>query len=59
MDMISVVGGLFVTFLVYNVPSLVFRKASAFKQYANRPDTLIVAAAGVVIVGVTIWNMFR
>ena len=59
MDMISVVGGLFVAFLVYIVPALLFRKASAFKKYANRPDTLIVAAAGVVIVCVTIWNLFR
>lgn len=59
MDLISVVGGVFVAVLVYIVPSLLFRKATAFKEYARRPDTIIVALAGVVIVGVTVWDMVR
>lgn len=59
MTLISVVGGIFVAFLVYIVPSLLFRKATAYKHYANRPDTIFVGVMGIVIVGVTIWNMFR
>ena len=59
MTLISVVGGIFVAFLVYLVPTLLFRKATAYKHYANRPDTIFVGVMGVIIVGVTIWNMFR
>ena len=59
MTLISVVGGIFVAFLVYIVPTLLFRKATAYKHYANRPDTIFVGVMGVLIVGVTIWDMFR
>lgn len=59
MTLISVVGGVFVAFLVYLVPSLLFRKATAFKHYANRPDTIFVGLMGVVIVCVTLWDMVR
>ena len=59
MTLISVVGGIFVAFLVYIVPTLLFRKATAYKHYANRPDTIFVGIMGVLIVGVTIWDMVR
>ena len=59
MTLISVVGGIFVAFLVYLVPTLLFRKATAYKHYANRPDTIFVGIMGVLIVGVTIWDMVR
>ena len=59
MTLISVVGGVFVAFLVYIVPSLLFRKATAYKHYANRPDTIFVGVMGIVIVGVAMWNMVR
>lgn len=57
LDLISVVGGLFMTFLVYLVPTLLFRKAKAFRHYANRLDTLLVGVMGVVIMAVTVWQM--
>ena len=59
MTLISVVGGIFVAFLVYLVPTLLFRKATAYKHYANRPDTIFVGVMGVIIVGVTIWDLVR
>ena len=59
MTLISVVGGVFVAFLVYIVPTLLFRKATAYKHYANRPDTIFVGVMGIVIVCVTIWDMVR
>ena len=57
LDMISVVGGIFVAFLVYIMPVLLFHKATAFKHYARRPDTLFVLVVGLVIMGVTVWDM--
>ena len=57
LDLISVVGGLFMTFLVYLVPASLFRKATAFRHYANRPDVLFVGVMGVVIMAVTVWQM--
>jgi len=57
LDMISVVGGIFVAFLVYIMPGLLFNKAIAFKHYARRPDTIFVFALGLVIMGVTVWNI--
>ena len=57
LDMISVVGGIFVAFLVYIMPVLLFHKATAFKHYARRPDTIFVFVAGLVIMAVTVWDM--
>ena len=57
LDMISVVGGIFVAFLVYIMPALLFAKATAFKHYARRPDTIFVFVIGLVIMGVTVWDM--
>ncbi|WJY98590.1 amino acid permease [Corynebacterium fournieri] len=57
LDMISVVGGIFVAFLVYIMPALLFHKATAFKHYARRPDTIFVLVAGLVIMAVTVWDM--
>lgn len=57
LDLISVVGGVFMTFLIYIVPVLLFRKATAFKHYARRPDTIVVGVMGVVIMAVSVWQM--
>lgn len=57
LDMISVVGGIFVAFLVYIMPALLFAKATAFKHYARRPDTIFVFVLGLIIMGVTVWDM--
>lgn len=57
LDMISVVGGIFVSFLVYIMPVLLFHKATAFKHYARQPDTIFVLVMGLLIMGVTVWNM--
>ena len=37
LDLISVVGGVFITFLVYIVPMLLFRNAKAFRRFAKNP----------------------
>ena len=58
LTLISAVGGIFVAFLVYIVPNLLFNKATAFKHYARRPDTIFVLIMGLIIMGVTIWQMF-
>ena len=55
---LPIVGGIFVAFLVYIVPNLLFNKATAFKHYARRPDTIFVLIMGLIIMGVTIWQMF-
>ncbi|WJY89045.1 amino acid permease [Corynebacterium confusum] len=57
LDFISVVGGIFVAFLVYIVPMLLFRKATAFKHYATRPDTIFVFIVGLVIMAVSAWGI--
>ena len=57
LGMISVVGGIFVAFLVYIMPALLFAKATAFKHYARRPDTIFVFVLGLVNMGVTVWGM--
>ena len=59
LDFISVIGGIFMTFLVYLVPFLLFRRAKAYAHYANRPDALIVGVMGVVIMAVSVWEIFR
>ncbi|OFT70600.1 septum formation initiator [Corynebacterium sp. HMSC05C01] len=58
LDLISVVGGVFITFLVYIVPMLLFRNAKAFRRFANKPETIFVFVLGVIIMGVAIWQMF-
>lgn len=58
LDLISVVGGVFITFLVYIVPMLLFRNAKAFRRFANKPETIFVFTLGVIIMGVAIWQMF-
>lgn len=58
LDLISVVGGVFITFLVYIVPMLLFRNAKDFHRFANKPETIIVFGLGVIIMGVSFWQMF-
>ena len=58
LDLISVVGGVFITFLVCIVPMLLFRYAKDYQRYANKPETWFVFVLGVVIMGVAIWQMF-
>ena len=58
LDLISVVGGVFIAFLVYIVPMLLFRNAKAFRRFANKPETIFVFVLGVIIMGVAIWQMF-
>lgn len=57
LDLISVVGGIFITLLVYIVPMLLFRHATAFRHYANQPEALFVFGLGIVIICVTVWQM--
>ena len=57
LDLISVVGGIFITLLVYIVPMLLFRHATAFRHYANQPEAIFVFGLGIVIICVTVWQM--
>lgn len=57
LDLISVVGGIFITLLVYIVPMLLFRHATAFRHYAKQPEAIFVFVLGVIIVCVTVWQM--
>ncbi|MFW9042399.1 hypothetical protein ACOI9V_08280 [Corynebacterium striatum] len=58
MSMISVVGGIFVAFLVYLVPVYMFKKLDAFSKFKNDPWNYFVFGMGIVIMAVTVWNMF-
>ena len=58
LDLISVVGGVFITFLVYIVPMLLFRYAKDYQRYANKPETWFVFVLGIVIMCVAVWQMF-
>ena len=57
LDLISVIGGIFITFLVYIVPMLLFRNAKAYRHYANLPETWLVFVLGLVIMAVAVWQM--
>ena len=57
-SMISVVGGIFVAFLVYLVPVYMFKKLDAFSKFKNDPWNYFVFGMGIVIMAVTVWNMF-
>lgn len=46
---------IFVTFLVYIVPMLLFRNAKAYRHYANLPETWFVL--GLVIMAVAVRQM--
>ena len=58
LDLISVVGGVFIAFLLYIVPMLLFRNATAYKHYANRLETWFVFLLGIIIVAVALWQAF-
>lgn len=58
LDLISVVGGVFIAFLLYIVPMLLFRNAIAYKHYANRVETWFVFLMGIVIICVAVWQIF-
>lgn len=57
LSLISVVGGIFITLLVYIVPMLLFRHATAFRDYAKQPEAIFVFGLGIVIICVTVWQM--
>lgn len=58
LDLISVVGGVFIAFLLYIVPMLLYRNAIAYKHYANRVETWFVFLMGIVIICVAVWQIF-
>ena len=57
MDMISVVGGIFVAFLVYLVPVYMFKKIDDYSQFKNDIWNYFVFGMGLVIMAVTVWNL--
>ncbi|MDK4331254.1 septum formation initiator [Corynebacterium accolens] len=57
MDMISVVGGIFVAFLVYLLPVYMFKKVDDYSQFKNDIWNYFVFGMGLVIMAVTVWNL--
>ncbi|VEH71847.1 Threonine/serine transporter [Corynebacterium segmentosum] len=57
MDMISVVGGIFVAFLVYLLPVYMFKKIDDYCQFKNDIWNYFVFGMGLVIMAVTVWNL--
>ncbi len=58
LDMISVVGGIFIALLVYVLPLAVFRRHAAYQRFRNIPSNWVVGAIGLVLVGVTLYKLF-
>lgn len=59
MDLISVVGGIFVVFLVYWLPVYIFKTVPEYKRFGRDPWNYFVVGMGVLTVGVTVWNLFH
>lgn len=57
-SMISVVGGIFVAFLVYLLPVYMFKKLDVYHKFRGDVWNYFVFAMGIIIMAVTIWNMF-
>ena len=55
--MISIVGGIFVAFLVYLLPVYMFKKVDAYFQFKNDIWNYFVFGMGLLIIAVTIWNL--
>lgn len=56
-DMISVVGGIFVAFLVYLLPVYMFKKFDDYSQFKDDIWNYFVFGMGLVIMAVTVWNL--
>ena len=56
-NMISIVGGIFVAFLVYLLPVYMFKKVGAYSQFKNDIWNYFVFGMGLLIIAVTIWNL--
>lgn len=56
-NMISIVGGIFVAFLVYLLPVYMFKKVDAYFQFKNDIWNYFVFGMGLLIIAVTIWNL--
>lgn len=57
MDLISVVGGIFVVFLVYWLPVYVFKTVREYRPFRNDPWYYFVVGMGIITAGVTVWNL--
>ena len=56
-NMISIVGGIFVAFLVYLLPVYMFKKVDAYFQFKNDIWNYFVFGMGLLIIAVTIGNL--
>ncbi|QCB27848.1 septum formation initiator [Corynebacterium endometrii] len=58
-DMISVVGGIFVAFLVYLLPVMLFRKLKVYEKFRNDPVNYFVFVMGLIVMAGAILDMIR
>ncbi|MDY3127394.1 MAG: aromatic amino acid transport family protein [Corynebacterium sp.] len=57
LDMISIIGGLILAFIVGMLPFLVFATTKHMRKYARKPETILVFCIGVILAGTTIWDL--
>lgn len=58
-DMISVVGGIFVAFLVYLLPVILFKKVKVYERFRNDPINYAVFIMGLIVMAGAIMDMLR
>lgn len=57
LNMITLVGGIFFTFITYLLPMIVVHKVDALAQFRGRPTNYFVSIMGLIVLGATIWGM--
>ncbi|WP_244660316.1 hypothetical protein [Corynebacterium belfantii] len=57
LNMITLVGGIFFTFITYLLLMIVVHKVDAFAQFRGRPTNYFVSIMGLIVLGATIWGM--
>lgn len=58
-DMISVVGGIFVAFLVYLLPIILFKKVRVYEKFRNDPVNYFVFFMGLIVMAGAILDIIR
>ena len=53
-NLISIVGGVFVAFLVYLIPLMLFRHVASLRTYAKKPETIIIFIMGLLIMSASL-----
>lgn len=58
-DMISVVGGIFVAFLVYLLPVILFKRVKVYERFRNDPINYAVFIMSLIVMAGAIMDMLR